>query len=163
MQKTVAELKKQGVRCELLANAQPRMYYADQLQRHLGRKNEIADYVLRLHDSPYDVAFIKDEKGSYQPVFDMWRTPVKPAGSTLPDNPTGRYGISDVLGVPFEGQEQHWAGLKKETAEMLYGVGKLTRTYAKHAAMNKAMALGKPIKSVTTSPTGKVQIRIKLN
>ena len=161
LKNTVKELVKKGVRCELLQNVAPRMYYTDQLQRHYGRANEVCDYVLRLHDSPYDLAFIKDPKtGWLEPVYDKFRTCVKPDGTTL-NTSDNRYGVPDVLGVPWEGQESHWAGLAQETVEILYGVGKFSREYAKQAGINLAMRHGKQIKSIEAQPTGAVRIRLR--
>ncbi len=52
VRKTVAELNEKGIRCSLLEKAAPRMYYLDQLQKQLGQKTEICDYVLKLEDAP---------------------------------------------------------------------------------------------------------------
>jgi hypothetical protein len=160
LQKAVAELKKQGVRCDLVPNCAPRLFYSDQLQRHLGRKDEVADYVLKLHDSPYDMAFLKEKDGSFTPVFDSWRG-AKPEGCQI-STKDGRIGIRDILGVPLT-DNTPLGQMTRAQAEMVYGVGKFTREYAKHAALNKAMALGRPIKSIHATPDGKVQIKIKLS
>lgn len=57
-------LKEQGVNCELVENAKPRMYYDNQHGK--------CDYVLKLKDCVYDVGFDKQADGSYAPVFDSW-------------------------------------------------------------------------------------------
>lgn len=57
-------LKQNGVNCELLQNARPRMYYRDQ--------HGVCDYVLKLNNASYDVGFAKQNDGSYVPVFDSW-------------------------------------------------------------------------------------------
>lgn len=61
----VEELNKSGVRCQLLQNERPRLYYANQ--------HGVCPYVLNLLDSPYDVglALKKDGKG-YELVTDLW-------------------------------------------------------------------------------------------
>jgi hypothetical protein len=64
LQAAVNYLKEQGVDCELLQDAKPRMYYANQHGK--------CDYVLKLNNSIYDVGFDKQEDGSYLPVFDSW-------------------------------------------------------------------------------------------
>jgi hypothetical protein len=52
----VQELQKAGVKCTLKEKAVPRAYYAN--QQGMG----LADYVLELQDSPYDVGFYYDTK-----------------------------------------------------------------------------------------------------
>jgi len=60
------DLKKQGINCDLVRLTAPRMWFKDQLQRQLGKSSEICDYVLQLHDCPYDVGFIKQGKSGYR-------------------------------------------------------------------------------------------------
>jgi len=57
-------LKQKGVDCELLMNAQPRAYYANQIPA--------TQYVLRLNKSRYDVGLDLQADGSYLPVMDTW-------------------------------------------------------------------------------------------
>lgn len=64
LQAAVRAMQEKGVNCELIQNAKPRMYYPDQ--------HGNCEYVLRLHDSQYDVGFQKQADGSYSPVFDEW-------------------------------------------------------------------------------------------
>ena len=60
---------KRGVNCSLLENTTPRMYYRGQ--------SEKCDFVLKLHDSKYDVGFNKQEDGSYEVMMDTWDGQVK--------------------------------------------------------------------------------------
>jgi hypothetical protein len=64
LKEAVEYLKAQGVNCEIVENAKPRMYYANQY--------ETCDYVLKLKDCVYDVGFAKQADGTYVPVFDSW-------------------------------------------------------------------------------------------
>lgn len=64
LQEAVEFLRERGLNAELIENAVPRMYYANQYGK--------CDYVLRLANSPYDIGFAKQEDGSYAPVFDSW-------------------------------------------------------------------------------------------
>jgi hypothetical protein len=64
LKESVQFLQQQGVKCELLENATPRMYYNNQHGK--------CDFVLKLADSPYDVGFDKQADGSYVPVYDSW-------------------------------------------------------------------------------------------
>lgn len=54
---TVRDLQRAGVKCTLKSNATPRAYYST--QQGMG----VADYVLELGDSPYDVGFYKQDGG----------------------------------------------------------------------------------------------------
>ncbi len=73
----VQTLQGQGVKCELVEKARPRMYY--------GNQGENCDYVLQLHESRFDVGFQKTESGAYAPVFDEWGNNVgSQLGATCP-------------------------------------------------------------------------------
>lgn len=71
----VAELQGKGIRCDLVDDVVPRMYYKDQVKA--------CEKVLKLHDSQYDVGFQMQEDGSLLPVFDKWNNHIKDViGST---------------------------------------------------------------------------------
>lgn len=55
---TVRDLQKQGIKCSLLEKTTARAYY----QNQQGMSGTL-DYVLRLDDAPYDVAFVKQDVG----------------------------------------------------------------------------------------------------
>lgn len=85
LQSAAAEMQEAGVNCSLVANAKPRMYYANQ--------HGNCAYVLKLEDAPYDVGFEAQEDGSYAPVFDEWQNRVHNqigASCPMPDSPEGR-------------------------------------------------------------------------
>lgn len=147
----VAELKESGVKCDLLENAAPRMYYENQLQKHMGRKDEICDYVLRLHDAVYDVGFIKQEDGSYAPVFDNYTV-----GNRF-------VGVKHVLGAKFTGQEEHWSGHHEESDETLHAIGKLLQGYSKHATIETCIAQGYQITEITQDNEGNCHIHVHIN
>jgi hypothetical protein len=62
----IAELKANGVNCELLENAKPRAYYSN--QSGMGE----AEMVINLKDSRYDVGLYKNEQGTYEARCDLW-------------------------------------------------------------------------------------------
>ena len=64
----IAELKSNGVPCELLENMVPRAYYPNQQGL-----NQPARYILRLNGAPYDVAFYQNEaKSGYEARADFF-------------------------------------------------------------------------------------------
>lgn len=66
LRSAVAELAKQGIKITLKEKAKPRAYYAQ--QEGMG----VADFVVELGDSSYDVGLYKQADGSYEPRFDAW-------------------------------------------------------------------------------------------
>lgn len=92
------------------------------------------DYVLRLKDGAYDVGFDKQSDGSYAPVFDEWSTHVSDqlrAACTVPST-------------------------KEEKA--MWAIGQLMQGYAKHAAVNAAVAQGYMVESTTTDKEGNIHL-----
>ncbi len=143
-----ADLNALGVKCELRENAVPRLFYSDQLQRHLGRKNEIADFVLHLPESRYDLAFIREEgKDELTPVFDDYA-------------PAGTKGVKHVLGAKYEGPVEHWSGAKEESPAMLYSIGKFLQSYTKCAAIEAATAQGYSVMGSTYDTKGNLQLTL---
>lgn len=118
----VATLKAKGVNCDLVENQTPRMYYERQ-EREIGK----CDYVLKLHNSSYDVGFVKDEDGSYHTVFDNW------------DNQ-----ISKEIGARYDHANDQEKGLTKSECE----IGKLMKEYSKEASINAFETAGYTIDSV---------------
>lgn len=70
LEAAVRDLNKAGVPCELIANATPRAYYHG--QEGLGK----ADFVLKLHNSKYDVGLYKSGK-NYEARTDFWQKHVE--------------------------------------------------------------------------------------
>lgn len=63
----ITELKAQGVKCDLLENAQPRGFFPNQSGM------ETAPYVLKLEDSRYDVGLYPNTQGKgYECRTDFW-------------------------------------------------------------------------------------------
>ena len=147
----VSDLQQKGIRCSLLTNAKPRMYYADQLQRHLGQGNELCPYVLRLEDTAYDIGFLQQKDGSYTPVFDDW-VPMH--------GPFSGKGIKHILGAKFSGKVEHWSGNRNDTEQTLHSIGKFLQGYSKYAAINAASAQGYIIESCTEDSEGNLQLRV---
>lgn len=92
LEAAIADLKKEGIRCDILENAKPRAYYAS--QAGMGQ----APLVVKLHDAQYDVGLYDREDGKgYEARTDFW------GGS-----------VAKVLGVAqAEGETKEQAGLGK--------------------------------------------------
>lgn len=101
---------------------------------YYANQHGVCPYVLRLDNSPYDVGFDQQEDGSYVPVFDEWAGKVR-----------GQIGATCPLPNTEEGRAQH-------------AIGRLMQGYAKHAAMNAALAQGYMIESCETDQQGNVQL-----
>lgn len=102
LQKAVADLKAKGIDCDLVQNAQPRMYY--------GSQHGKCDYVLKLNKGDYDVGFDKDKDGAYVPVYDEHMNKVgKHIGATcpMPDTKEGR--AQHQIGQLMQGYAKHAA------------------------------------------------------
>lgn len=141
LKQAVKDLQRQGVKCELKQDAKPRMYYQDQLGRQLGKDNENCEFVLELKDAPYDVGFIKQPDGTYQPVFDDWQKKV--AGQ---------------IGNPATGPVEHWSGNRDATEQTGRSIGKLLQGYSKHAAINAATANGYVVEGTVTDQEGNIHL-----
>lgn len=119
LQAAVNELASKGVKCSLQKGGTPRAFYLS--QQGMGP----ADYVLKLHDCPYDVGFYTDS--------------AKKGMVARTDLFSGR--VAAVLGVPAQ------AGENAARAAM----GKLYQTYAIHAATRKAAAQGLTVKRLNNT------------
>lgn len=84
-------LRERGVNCEILQNAQPRMYFRDQHGK--------CDYVLYLKNGRYDVGFQKEDN-SYTPVLDHYQNHV-----------SNQIGAHCPMPNTREGKEQHTIGM----------------------------------------------------
>ena len=126
----VAELAARGIKCRLEQNVRPRMYY--------GNQHGVCPYVLKLDNAPYDVGFDRQEDGSFLPVMDTW------AGH-----------IQREIGVTNPACE-----LPKDHAEReaMMAIGRLSQTYAKHAAINAAAAQGYIVDSASTDEKGNIHL-----
>ena len=85
MKQAVMALQQKGIKCNLLENTKPRMYYTEQ--------GPTCDYVLRLDNAKHDVGFQKQKDGTYSPVLDTWGGHVKnEIGATcpMPNTPEGK-------------------------------------------------------------------------
>lgn len=132
MRSAVAKLKSQGINCDLVANAAPRMYYPDQYRKDKGRAT--CEFVLKLHDGQYDVGFEKQADGSYAPIFDDHARYVANklgASCPMPNTPEGRH---------------------------VHQIGKFMQAYAVDAATNAAIASGYMVESSSIDQSGNVQL-----
>ena len=153
IKKAVKELQQSGVACELIKNAKPRLYYADQLTRQKGRSSEIAPYVLRLNGAVYDLCFLEStredaKKGELELCFDNYV-------------PSGKVGVKHVLGQKWDGGTSHWAGNRDDTQETLHAVGKFLQPYAKHALVNAARKAGHQVAGTSVDNEGRIHLRLK--
>jgi hypothetical protein len=91
-------------------------------------------FVLKLPDTRYDVGFDRQADGSYAPVFDEWQGYV---GSQI--------GAACPMPNTQEGRAQH-------------AIGKFLQNYAKHAAMNAAIAQGYMVEGTEVDADGNVHL-----
>lgn len=85
MEAAAQELAASGVKCRMVRDQKPRMYYSNQ--------HGACAYVLKLDDCPYDIGFDRQSDGTYAPVFDEWAGHVKGqigAACPIPNSPEGR-------------------------------------------------------------------------
>jgi hypothetical protein len=143
LRSAVKDLQKQGISCELVQDAKPRMYYQDQLQRHLKRGSENCDYVLKLNNARYDVGFIKEDDGTYTPVFDDWQK-----------------SVAGQIGNPVPGAHEHWSGTRNDTEQTLHSIGKLLQGYTTHAMTNVATASGMMVEGTTIDKDGNIHLTL---
>lgn len=164
LQAAVAQLQQQGVQCELRQNSVPRMYYNDQISRHVRKREEElrkqgkdegyvfhtnpeeCDYVLHLHKASYDIGFLRNRKGEYVPFFDDWRQ-----------------SIAGQLGAKYGGKVEHWSGDRDASEQQLHSVGKLLQAYTKHACIEAAVADGGMVLSDEIDANGHVQLMVQYN
>jgi hypothetical protein len=140
----VTELAGRGIKCRLEANVVPRMYSTwkkegDRNQlKEAGYDRTHADYCLRLDDSPYDVAIMRNDDGTYTPVFDSWLNHTgKLVGANHKDHAQGA-----MSGQPGD-------------------IGLMMQLYGKHAAMNAATAQGHMVSGATVDASGHIHIEIQ--
>ena len=119
----VKELAAAGVKCALEKNTTPRAFY--QNQTGLG----VAPYVLRLHDSRYDIGFYPREgKQGYEARTDLF------GGD-----------ISRVLGA---------TNIKPGETAQQAALGKLNQAYAIHAATRAAVKKGMAVRRINGEDGG---------
>lgn len=81
LRQAVQSLQEQGIRCELVENVKPRMYYNDQ--------HGVCPYVLKMAGSQYDVGFELQGDGSYAAVMDVHGGYIQKALKGTSTNPLG--------------------------------------------------------------------------
>jgi len=131
LKSAVADLRAQGVKCELVENQKPRLYSQ-------GQANDLGncEYVLRLQESRYDVGFKKQADGSYAAVTDLWGGDVgKNIGARCP------------MPTTEEGRAQH-------------GIGRLMQEYTKHATLNYASDHGMMVENTTMDAAGQLVLTL---
>lgn len=101
---------------------------------YYGNQHGVCPFVLHLEGSRYDVGFDKQKDGSYVPVFDEWQGHVG-----------GQIGATCPMPNSPEGRAQH-------------AIGRMLQGYAKHAAMNAALAQGYMVESCETDEKGNVNL-----
>jgi hypothetical protein len=160
----VAELKRQGVNCDIEYNATPRLWTHNQLARDLGREKHPTDecaVVVRLHDAYYDVGFYRNDEGNLIPVFDDYNGP-----ATIPHKNKGSKSVRDVIGAKFAGRIEHWNGLRTESEgnegsqQLRHSIGRLMQGIHKAQAVRRARSMGHTILGTTTDEKGHVHIRV---
>jgi len=127
----VAEIKTAGVDCELLRDTVPRMYFHNQHGK--------CAFVLKLVGSRYDLGLDLQDDGTYATVFDEWQGDIA--------RKIGADGNLCPMPNSPEGKAQH-------------GIGKFMQSYAKHAAMNAAVAQGYMVEGAFTDEKGNIQLTL---
>lgn len=163
LEAAVRRLQEAGVKCSLKRNAVPRMYYNDQIAKHIQAKRpndyrfhanpEECDFVLQLDEAYFDVAFLRTKEGHLEAVWDDFA--YSGAGSYSNDlRPTK--GISAVLGAKFEGRVEHWSGLRE--GAMAHSIGKLMQEYSRAATIEVAGQSGLSLMGETVTEDGAVHL-----
>lgn len=155
LQAAVNDLQTQGIKCSLVENAVPRMYYRNQLG-NLQRKDpnayrfhentEECDYVLKLNDSRYDVGFLYDNEGNLIPMFDDWQGHVR-----------------KLLGAPFKGGGGGGYADGQETERTKHSIGKLLQEYTKNTVIEAAAEQGHSVLSCELDEEGEYQLEIMVD
>ncbi len=109
LRNAIKEMKEKGINCSLVENATPRAFYNG--QAGMG----VADFVLQLQDSKYDVGLYKQQDGSYEARTDFFLRSVE-----------------NVLGVKASSKE----------TELQAKMGKFFQAYAVCAAEEAARKKG---------------------
>jgi hypothetical protein len=163
----VEELKAKGVNVELVQNAVPRMYYANQIRLHLKEKGkklqyhpnvEECDYVLKVNDAYYDVGFLKDEKGNLVPLFDDYDYSSWEVKSTQ----SGKGPIRKYIGAKFDAPIEHWSGEKQDTEQLLHSVGDFLQAYTKHATIYAAEDEGYSLADTSLNEKGELVLEFEV-
>lgn len=175
LRRAVAELRDNGVNVQLEQNTVPRMYYADQLAKHVKSKQdsgqaygsklrfhqnpEECDWVIRLQDSYYDIGLIQNEAGELVPFFDDYNH----ASPYVPATQSGKGPIRKFLGAEFTGNVEHWSGQREAGEQQLHSVGKLLQHYSKYAVIEEAENQGYVVSHTETDTKGNVHVHIQVN
>ena len=103
---------------------------------YYGNQHGKCAYVLKLHESQYDVGFDDQKDGSYAMVCDLFSGQI--AGQLRATCPVGKFS-----------REEH-------------SVGQLMQNYSKHAAMNVATSAGHIVDHCYIDDEGEVQIELQV-
>ena len=103
LRQAVTGLQADGVNCELVEDAAPRMYFTEQ--------DEKCEYVLKLNGGRYDVGFKYDaEQDAYVPVLDTYGRHVgKEIGATCPMPGSAEDRAQHAMGRLMQGYAKHVA------------------------------------------------------
>tara|TARA_R100000808_G_scaffold512_2_gene2682 strand:+ start:2290 stop:2850 length:561 start_codon:yes stop_codon:yes gene_type:complete len=162
------DLISQGINVELVRNAVPRMYYNNQIAKHLVGKNDDlvfhanpdeCDYVLKVKDAYYDIGFIKNKDGNLVPIFDDYDY----ASHCVEGSSEGKGAIKEFLGAKYDGADtQHWSGEQSDTDQILHSMGKALQSYSVNAAINSATDSGYTVMNQYTDEDGSVHIEVEV-
>lgn len=143
LRQTVVDLQSLGVKCSLVENQKPRMYFQNQSEmagEQFGKNGGLCEFVLKLDDSRYDVGFDLGIDGTYSPVFDAF------GGS-----------VQRVIGARQAKIDNYGMTGSAKT------IGLLLQNYAKNAAINSAVSQGYSVDSVIVDDAGTVQLVLGVN
>ena len=181
LQTAIAVLQSQGINITLERNAVPRMYYADQIAKHVKSKQDTAqragqaheglrfhenpeecDYVIKVADAYYDIGLIYNQHGELVPFFDDYQH-MSIAESMAKGFSTEERPIRKFLGAQFAGAVEHWSGEREAGEQQLHSVGKLMQQYSIAAACEQAASEGYIVSSTSLDEHGNVHLTIDIN
>ncbi len=174
-------MQSQGINVTLERNAVPRMYYKDQIEKHVKSKQDLAerakqpheglkfhtnpeecDYVIRVHDAFYDIGLIYNKHGELVPFFDDYQH--QSIEQSLANGfSTEERPIRKFLGAQFAGAVEHWSGEREAGEQQLHSVGKLMQQYSVAAACEQAAAEGYIVSGTSIDEKGNIHITIDVD
>jgi hypothetical protein len=175
LRRAVESLKAQGVNLTLEQNAIPRMYYNDQMAKHVKSKQDAAkhlgqehaglkfhqnpeecDFVLRVNDAYYDIGFIYNKDNELVPFFDDYNS----HSFQVPATQKGKGPIRKYLGAAFDGKVEHWSGEREAGERELHSLGRFLQSYSIEVVREYAENEGAQIGEITTDEKGAVHVEI---
>lgn len=142
------------IKCELLRNVEPRMYFEKQLIRD-GHKKAETDLVLYLNNCKYDIGFNWNEKKqAYDIIYDGWNRYVQ--------NEIG-YLDTEINAIMARKREQaQLAGREAvEPSEVQKEIGRFLKCYSIAASQQAIQETGYTVSETSTTETGQMKVLLE--